>query len=135
MQGGTVGNLSALVAARHLAMERRSADGGRTPARWVVACSAEAHSSIDQAARVMDIDLLLVPVGDGRLTGELLTDAVAAASPEVRAGLFAVVATAGTTNVGIIDDLSTVADAADELGIWLHVDGAYGLAMLLRCPR
>lgn len=131
MQGGTVGNLSALVAARHLAMERRSADGGRTPARWVVACSAEAHSSIDQAARVMDIDLLLVPVGeDGRLTGELLTDAVAAASPEVRAGLFAVVATAGTTNVGIIDDLSTVADAAAELGIWLHVDGAYGLAAL-----
>ena len=131
MQGGTVGNLSALVAARHTAKQRLLAAGSALPQRWVAACSLEAHSSIDQAAQVMDIDLLLVPVGeDGRLTGERLSEAVAAASPEVQAGLFTVVATAGTTNVGIIDELDSVADAAAELGLWLHVDGAYGLAAL-----
>ena len=42
----------------------------------------------------------------------------------------AVVATAGTTNLGIIDELSTIADVTHERDIWFHVDGAYGLAAL-----
>src|SRR5450631_4788750 len=61
VQGGTLGNLSALVAARHTAQLARA--GGR-PDRWFVACSAEAHSSIAHAARVMDIDILPVPVDE-----------------------------------------------------------------------
>lgn len=44
--------------------------------------------------------------------------------------IFAVVATAGTTNLGIIDDLLSVGTLAKELNIWYHVDGAYGLAAL-----
>ena len=73
VQGGTLGNLSALVAARHDASTRRTARGLDRPGRWVVACSAEAHSSIAHAARVMDVDLLAVPVdADGRLTGAAL---------------------------------------------------------------
>ena len=40
------------------------------------------------------------------------------------------VATAGTTNAGLVDDLTAAADAAAELGVWCHVDGAYGLAAL-----
>ena len=67
------GNLSALVAARHDAAARRDRGGLGRPGRWVVACSAEAHSSIAHAARVMDVDLLAVPVdADGRLTGAAL---------------------------------------------------------------
>jgi glutamate/tyrosine decarboxylase-like PLP-dependent enzyme len=42
----------------------------------------------------------------------------------------AVVATAGTTNLGIIDDLPTVGAVANKHKIWFHVDGAYGLAGL-----
>jgi glutamate/tyrosine decarboxylase-like PLP-dependent enzyme len=43
----------------------------------------------------------------------------------------AVVATAGTTNLGLIDDLGSIADACHAAGVWLHVDGAYGGAALL----
>jgi len=57
--GGTLGNLSALHAARHAGLVRRE---GVRPARWRIATSAEAHSSVAQAARVLDLDLIDVPV-------------------------------------------------------------------------
>ncbi len=129
VQGGTLGNLSALVAARHDASVRRHARGDDRPGRWVVACSAEAHSSIAHAARVMDIDVLAVPVDDdGRLTGAALEKELAAVDDTVE--VFAVVATGGTTNFGIVDDIASVADVAGARGLWLHIDGAYGLAAL-----
>src|SRR5215211_1739092 len=72
--GGTLGNLSALHAARHAGLMRR---GGVRPARWRIATSAEAHSSVAQAARVLDVDLIDVPVdADHRLTGTHLRDAL-----------------------------------------------------------
>lgn len=127
VQGGTMGNLSALVAARHGA----KVPGADWDGRWMLAASPAAHSSIGAAARVMDCDILEV-AGDerGRMTGEALSDAVADLSPEDRSRLFAVVATAGTTNAGVVDDLAGVAEVCDETGIWLHVDGAYGGAAL-----
>lgn len=125
VQGGTLGNLSALHAARHAALVRRN---GVRAARWQVAASAEAHSSIAQAARVLDIDLIDVPVNDRqRMTGESLRRALDASTSD---GLVAVVASAGATNMGVIDDLPGIAEVCRERGVWLHVDGAYGLAAL-----
>ncbi len=125
VSGGTAGNLSALVAARHAAAWRR---GGR-PARWRIACADTAHSSVASAARVMDVDVIPVPHDErGRLTGESLGAALALADTD---GLFAVVASAGSTNAGMIDDLAGVADVCEEHGLWMHVDGAYGGAALL----
>jgi len=125
VQGGTVGNLSALVTARHAAQERRD---GPAPARWRVAATAESHSSIRAVARVMDVDVLPVR-GDerGRLTGTGLEAALDGVDTD---GLFAVVATSGTTNFGIVDDLAGVAEVCSDRGVWLHVDGAYGGAAL-----
>jgi glutamate/tyrosine decarboxylase-like PLP-dependent enzyme len=75
----------------------------------------------------MDVETLPVPTDErGRLTGRLLESALAAAGD----GVFAVVATAGTTNLGIVDDLDSVAAVCEERGLWLHVDGAYGAAAL-----
>ncbi len=131
VQGGTLGNLSALVAARETARERRAAARRPPPARWIVAVTEETHSSVTGAARVMDVDVLAVP-GDarGRLTAEALRATLGDVGPAVADGLFAIVATAGSTNLGIVDDIAGAAAVASEWGAWLHVDGAYGGAAL-----
>lgn len=123
--GGSVGNLSALVAARHRARIYRD---GPPPKRWAVAGTAQTHSSIASACDVMDVDFVAVPVGpDGRLTGQALREVL---DPQQIDGLFAVVATAGTTNFGIVDDLAGVGEFCREQDLWFHVDGAYGGAAL-----
>jgi L-2,4-diaminobutyrate decarboxylase len=126
VSGGTAGNLSALVAARHTATESR---GGVRPARWRVACAETVHSSVISSAGVMDVDVISVPVDErGRLTGPALA---AELERPHHAGLFAVVASAGSTNAGVVDDLEGVARVCRDHGLWLHVDGAYGGAGLL----
>jgi L-2,4-diaminobutyrate decarboxylase len=123
--GGTVGNLSALVAARHTARLTRE---GEPPQRWKVAGTSQTHSSIKSACEVMDVDFLGVPVDErGRLTAANLRETIDKVGAD---GLFAVVATCGTTNFGIVDDLASVAEFCRENGAWFHVDGAYGGAGL-----
>jgi glutamate/tyrosine decarboxylase-like PLP-dependent enzyme len=127
VQGGTIGNLSALVTARNTFRGKR-----KDVTRWVLAASADSHSSIKSAAQVMDVEILLIkPDKDGALQGEacaLTIDKYHSENPGHQ--VFALVATAGTTNLGIIDNLASVSACAKERGIWFHVDGAYGLAAL-----
>ncbi len=126
VQGGTIGNLSALVVARTEARKKYP-----DATRWVIACSEEAHSSIVTAANVMDVDVLKVNVAaNGKLMGEAVANAIDTLHATTTKRVFAVVATAGTTNLGIIDDLKGIGGYAHERGIWFHVDGAYGLAAL-----
>ncbi|WP_449408991.1 pyridoxal phosphate-dependent decarboxylase family protein [Microbacterium maritypicum] len=128
VQGGTIGNLSALVAARESAKARLAERGVEPPARWKIVCSVEAHSSNKSAAKVMDADVLLVPAGDD---GVLRADAVRAALAEHGDEICAVVATGGSTNFGIVDDIAGIAALKDEFDFWLHIDGAYGLTAML----
>ncbi|HET7399962.1 MAG TPA: pyridoxal-dependent decarboxylase [Intrasporangium sp.] len=125
--GGTVGNLSALVAARHTARRRATVEGtGARPFR--IAATDNAHSSVVSMAAVMDAEVAAVEVDERlRMTGPALRRTLEDHGPET---FFAVVATAGTTNFGVVDDLAGVADVCRELGVWLHVDGAYGGAGL-----
>ncbi|MEL6980980.1 MAG: pyridoxal-dependent decarboxylase, partial [Actinomycetota bacterium] len=121
--GGTVGNLSAMVGARGAAEARLAAAGKQRPDRWAFVVSATAHSSIPSAAHVMDADLIAVePDDQGRLTGA----GVAAAIAEHGDRIAGVVATAGTTNSGIIDDLRGAGEACRANDIFFHVDAAYG---------
>lgn len=124
VSGGSAANLSALVAARH----RARSQVGEAPARWRFATTSETHASVHAAARVMDVDVTTVePDEQGRMTGAALRAVLAETGTD---GLFAVVANAGTTNVGAIDELDVIADVCDEHGLWLHIDGAYGGAAL-----
>ncbi len=125
VSGGTAGNLSALVAARH---EWRRKHEGNDKIRGLIISSMGAHASVEQAAAVMDADML--EVGGHRLEGVHVREAIDSLSAEDRSRLFAVVTTAGTTNLGIIDDLAGIADICEAEDLWLHADGAYGGAGL-----
>jgi aromatic-L-amino-acid/L-tryptophan decarboxylase len=134
VSGGSAANLSALAVAREMA-KRRAAEkiatlGSAIPARrrWRALVSADAHSSISNTLRLLEMDALVVTTPDHQLTGEAAASAVAA-DPDP-ASIAVVVATAGTTNAGIIDDLAGLAEVASDLGAWFHVDGAYGGAGL-----
>ncbi|HEV8175389.1 MAG TPA: pyridoxal-dependent decarboxylase [Actinoplanes sp.] len=126
VSGGSAGNLSALVVARETA--KRSAPDAGAGRRFRVAVSADAHSSIVNTLRMLEMDALTVATDDHRLTGDALRAAILTdGDPST---LAAVVATSGTTNAGIVDDLAGIAAVAREHDLWFHVDGAYGGAGL-----
>jgi glutamate/tyrosine decarboxylase-like PLP-dependent enzyme len=107
VSGGSVGSLVALAAARE-----------RAPQDAVVYVSAEGHASIPRALRLLGLRYVTVPA---REDGRLRADDVRAAM-QGEGTPFCVVASAGTTSTGAVDPLEELAD----LGLWLHVDGAYG---------
>jgi aromatic-L-amino-acid decarboxylase len=106
--------LVGLAAARELAPHRR-----------IVVASEHAHSSVEKAVRILDLELRKAPVDDAyrlRVDGLDLDDACA------------VVATVGTTSTASVDPVPAIADACAGAGAWLHVDAAYaGSAMV--CPE
>jgi glutamate/tyrosine decarboxylase-like PLP-dependent enzyme len=127
--GGSAGNLSALMVARDTAAHRR---GTAAPEHPLVAISEDAHSSVGKALHVLGVAVLTVPTKDHRLTGDAL--AAALRDDPRREDVVGVVATSGTTNAGIVDDLDGVADVAAEHSLWFHIDGAYGGAAALFAP-
>ena len=129
VSGGSAGNLSALLVARTRWRELRATTATGRP---LLVCSDEAHSSVERTAEILDVDRVQV-AGDrrGRLDGAALRRWEAGLDPSTRARVFAVVATAGTTNAGVVDDLTAAAEAAAACDAWFHVDGAYGVPALL----
>ncbi|MBT8321979.1 MAG: aminotransferase class V-fold PLP-dependent enzyme, partial [Eudoraea sp.] len=123
--GGTAANLSAMVAAREVWRK----DPLNSKKRGMVITSSGAHSSIKAMAKVIDADVLLVET-ENRLTAEALEAKIASLEVEQQNRLFAVVATGGTTNAGIIDDLEGIAQCCKKHQLWFHVDAAYGGAAL-----
>ena len=121
VSGGSAANLSALAVARDTAKRDRGDE------RYAVAVSEQTHSSVANAMRLLELEPLVVPAVDDRLHGSALRDAVAASTRPV----CAVVATAGSTNAGLIDDLAGIAEVCRASNLWMHVDGAYGGAGLL----
>jgi glutamate/tyrosine decarboxylase-like PLP-dependent enzyme len=123
VSGGSAANLSALVTARHQHLERHGRRG-----RLAFAATTEVHASVRATARVMDVEVVSVEVDDrDRMTAGALRSALDAADG---LDVFAVAASAGTTNSGAIDRLDEIADVCADRSLWMHVDGAYGLAAM-----
>jgi len=129
VSGGSAGNLSALVVARDRARAQRLANG-LADTRLAVLVSDQAHSSIASALNILGMDAVVVATDarDGRLDRAALERAMACLDVS---NVVAVVATAGTTNAGIVDDMQAIADCAHDRQWWMHVDAAYGGAGLL----
>ena len=127
--GGTVSNVTAIAAARERALpgSRHSGLGER---RLAVYCSQEVHYSVTRAVELLGIgsDNLRAIEIDGlrRMRPDALDAAIGADFADGVVPV-AVVATAGTTLTGAIDPLDEIADVCAARGVWLHVDGAYGL--------
>ncbi len=119
--GGTAANLSAIVTAREF--WRR--DDTYKREKGLIITSIGAHSSIKAMAKVADVDILLVDTEE-QLSGEGLSKTINGLTFHQRKRLFAVVATGGTTNAGIIDDLEGIAEVCETEKLWFHVDAAYG---------
>lgn len=110
----STGVLATLAVARMLQPDRRA-----------VVCSEHAHTVVDKASRLLELELRKAPVDDEyRLRPELLDlDDVCA-----------VVATIGTTGAGAVDPVPPIADACEAAGVWLHVDAAYAGSAAI-CPE
>jgi aromatic-L-amino-acid/L-tryptophan decarboxylase len=127
--GGMTSNLTALLAARERALPGCRVDG-LGDRKAAVYCSAESHHSVVRAVEVCGLGssaVRSIPVDEKhRMRPEALEEAL---SRDVSAGVVAVavVATAGTTLTGAVDPLDAVADVCERHGVWLHIDGAYGL--------
>ena len=127
--GGMQSNLTGLMAARTRALPG-SRETGLEGARPTVYASADAHSSIERAVEVLGMgsDNLRGVAIDAhrRMDPAALRAAIERDLAEGRTPV-AVVATAGTTITGAVDPVAAIAEVCADLGVWLHVDGAYGL--------
>ena len=113
-EGASISTLAALASARQA-----------RPGSRVVVCSEHAHSSVDRACKVLELELRKVSADDEyRLRPEKLD----------LEGACAVVATVGTTSCTSVDPVVAVADVCERDGVWLHVDAAYAGAAMI-CPE
>jgi L-2,4-diaminobutyrate decarboxylase len=135
--GGSVGNLTALLAMRQA---RAGYDAWREGAHagppLAVVVSADAHYSIARALRIMgwgDGGAIAAPLD----ANHRMTAAAARAALDGAAGRRAIgiVAAAGSTATGAFDPLDELADLAAERGLWLHVDAAHGGAVALSAAQ
>ena len=131
VSGGSVANLTALMAAR----ARWNGDSALSSKRPVIVAGADAHYSIARSAAILGIpdpDVLKVPSDDAfRMDVDALEETLAAVEAREDAAVLAIVATAGSTPTGAFDKLDEIALLRDRYRTWLHVDAAHGASALL----
>jgi aromatic-L-amino-acid decarboxylase len=132
--GTSMGTIVALKTARDRALGPESRKTGVNGTKLVGYTSEQAHACIARAFDMLGLGssaLRKIPVdADFRMVTGTLRDQIAS---DRQAGLhpFAVIGTAGSVNVGAIDDLEDIADIAAREDLWFHVDGALGAAGIL----
>ncbi len=136
--GGSVANLIGLGAARKYAAELRGFDPARDGLEGLskprIYASTEVHHCVHRAAAVLGLGrqaVAKIPTDDalrmdvGALALQLEKDRKDGCTP------VAIVATTGTTGTGAVDPIPELSNLCREKGIWLHIDGAYGLLGVL----
>ncbi|MDP5140848.1 MAG: aminotransferase class I/II-fold pyridoxal phosphate-dependent enzyme [Spirosomaceae bacterium] len=128
--GGTLANLTALLAAR---ANKTSVWSEGSDKKLAVMVSEEAHYCIDRAARIMGMGtegIIKIPSNEKfQLRAELLEEYLKEAKNK-GFQVICVVGSACSTSTGSYDDLNAIADFAEKHDIWFHVDGAHGAAVV-----
>lgn len=102
--------------------------------QYKVLCSENAHFSVQKNMALMGLGYRSVTLVKTDRFARMDVEDLKAKIAEAQANgeqIMAIVATAGTTDAGAIDPLRTIAGIAAEHQIWLHVDAAWGGALLL----
>jgi L-2,4-diaminobutyrate decarboxylase len=133
--GGSLGNLTALLAARnHVTGGAAWEQGTRAGAPLVFLVSEHAHYSVVRAAGILGLgqqNVLRVPV-DGHFCMDMAALAECHRAAEAQGKkVAAVVGSAGTTATGAFDPLCEIGEFCRARGVWFHVDGAHGASVLL----
>jgi glutamate/tyrosine decarboxylase-like PLP-dependent enzyme len=135
VSGGSLANLSAILAARNVMSGAGFREEGLSaaPGPPVIFASQEVHYSLDKIANILGLGargLVRVPTDDQlRLRPDALAGAIAEARRSGR-WPFCVVGIAGTTLSGAIDPLREIGEIARREGLWYHIDAAYGGSLL-----
>ncbi|MEC1261585.1 aspartate aminotransferase family protein [Bacillus swezeyi] len=142
--GGTQSNYMGLLLARDAFCEKQwncnvQKDGLPSEARRLrILCSKDAHFTVKKSASQLGLgERSVVLVDTDEHKRMCLYDLKKKTAMLKESGVypFAIVATCGTTDFGSIDPLSELADVAQAEGLWLHVDAAYGGALILSKTR
>ncbi|KAJ1471877.1 pyridoxal phosphate-dependent transferase [Baffinella frigidus] len=132
--GGSYSNMTALLVARNELFPHVSRQGWQEGDRPVVYTSVQAHYSVKKAVMIAGMgsdNLIEVPTdADGAMDPAWLESHIIASKDNARRPFF-VSATAGTTVLGAIDPLPALHDICQRHGVWLHVDGAWGGALIM----
>jgi len=138
--GGTQSNLMGLLLARDWFAFQQSKhdvqqDGLPDYAQKMrIICSDKSHFTVQKSASLMGLGERSVVLVKTNIQGQIDIEALQLTIDALKAQdllPFAVVAMAGTTDHGAIDDLQAVVDIAKNAGCWSHIDGAYGAALQL----
>jgi len=131
--GGNEANFSALAMALATHFPTAIEDGvASIGAQPVVYASAESHHSLDKSVGLLGLGrkaLRRIPLNDRYAMDVTALEQAIASDRRGGRKPFCVVATAGTTNSGMIDDIPAIADLCQRAGLWLHLDGSYGAAV------
>ena len=131
--GGSMANMVALGAARQAAFEAVGVDPaaeGVPSGEARIYGSDAVHHTVHRSAGVLGLGRRAYAAIETDSAGRMKPGALERRLRTDREGgilPIAIVATAGSTGTGAIDPIDAIADIAAERGIWLHVDGAYGL--------
>ena len=133
--GTSMGNLIAVLVARTALQPSAREKGIAMPDQQLIAyTSSAAHGCIAQAMDMAGLGsnaLRIVPVDDQHQMDVIALKRLIVADRKAGLTPFLIAGTAGTVDVGAIDNLTALADIAQQEDLWFHVDGAYGaLAML-----